>query len=601
MSDTPAKLAPPEKIIPALVHHYSLEQPEGAVSDTGQLVQLLRKLPGMSTTDDLDPVEAQLKKHAPGSVFSREDIALVKFVDESTTDLLRQTDLDFKIESYIRDITPHIAALGLETNIHKVTEEDELFDLMDLIIDECIGWSEDLGVLGDQFIEKVDNVTSGFSSGRTNTHETIEGLRELFAKEEPLFAKLEKRLVDRELKSLAGKKGEYFAADLINKAMATRQVPLFIIFMIQGPWYEFVQDIFTHYGTRSKEWEHVGKLTDAMVRSLQPGQDSGKQIQLIDQVQKGIAAFSQSVKFETEELLESLADLDGEYDAIRAGEGSEPCDFEPIDLDEGIAASLQEASQEAVKQIEAIPLGQWFIYDDPKEADEKVARIRVILNWADTEQLLLTNHNRRKVVHMSYGEMINYLNAGVLRKLTPEHTACETFRVHLIESLRAVSNQNKKVKQVEVTEDKKAISKEYVEQRQAELEQAQAELEAEAERKRQRALVLREKAKKKEELALQTVKALKQNAWVSLPIMEGTLTPCKLVAIIGGSDKYIFANRAGIKVGEYTSFQLANMIITENSEILDTGAEFESALATVVSGLREDKDKSYDELTGDTE
>ena len=82
--------------------------------------------------------------------------------------------------------------------------------------------------------------------------------------------------------------------------------------------------------------------------------------------------------------------------------------------------------------------------------------------------------------------------------------------------------------------------------------------------------------------------------------MEGTLTPCKLVAIIAAADKYIFANRAGIKVAEYTSGQLAQMIVTENSEILDTGAEFESVLSQVVTGLRADKNKSFDELTGNT-
>ena len=38
-------------------------------------------------------------------------------------------------------------------------------------------------------------------------------------------------------------------------------------------------------------------------------------------------------------------------------------------------------------------------------------------------------------------------------------------------------------------------------------------------------------------------------------------------------------------------------MVTENSEILDTGAEFESALANIVSGLREDRECSYDELT----
>ena len=81
----------------------------------------------------------------------------------------------------------------------------------------------------------------------------------------------------------------------------------------------------------------------------------------------------------------------------------------------------------------------------------------------------------------------------------------------------------------------------------------------------------------------------------------GPLTPCKLVAIIPANKTYIFANRAGLKVAEYTASQLAHMIVTENSEILDTGAEFESALATVVTGLREDKNKSFDELTGGAE
>jgi len=96
------------------------------------------------------------------------------------------------------------------------------------------------------------------------------------------------------------------------------------------------------------------------------------------------------------------------------------------------------------------------------------------------------------------------------------------------------------------------------------------------------------------------VKALRQDAWVKLPVIEGTVMPCKLVAIIPATETYIFANRAGLKVAEYTASQLAHMIVTENSEILDTGAEFESAMATVVSGLRDDKNKSYDELTGDS-
>ena len=131
--------------------------------------------------------------------------------------------------------------------------------------------------------------------------------------------------------------------------------------------------------------------------------------------------------------------------------------------------------------------------------------------------------------------------------------------------------------------------------------EALAESKKRAKIKHKRAMILRQKAIKKLEIATQAVTSLNVDAWVKLPIMEGTLTPCKLVAIIPGADKYIFANRAGIKVADYTSGQLSHMIVTENSEILDTGAEFESVLESVVSGLREDRNKSYEELTGDNE
>mgnify|MGYP000211325120 FL=1 len=59
----------------------------------------------------------------------------------------------------------------------------------------------------------------------------------------------------------------------------------------------------------------------------------------------------------------------------------------------------------------------------------------------------------------------------------------------------------------------------------------------------------------------------------------------------------MFTNRKGLKVGQFTKGQLVHMLIAENSEILDTGAEFENVLSFIVSSLRDDKNKSFDELT----
>jgi hypothetical protein len=63
VADKSPDLAPPEKILPALIHHYSLENPAGSVSDTARLIDLLQKLPSLSAEDHLDTLAAQLKIH----------------------------------------------------------------------------------------------------------------------------------------------------------------------------------------------------------------------------------------------------------------------------------------------------------------------------------------------------------------------------------------------------------------------------------------------------------------------------------------------------------------------------------------------------------
>lgn len=593
-------MTPPEKILPALVHHYTPTEP-GAQMDTRALIQLLGKLPSLTPEDNIDTIAALLTRHEPGASFSKEDQAVISFIDDATTEVLKQTDLDFKIESFIRDVAPHLAALALSDNINTVTQPHALFNYIDLVIEECLGWSEDLGILGQQYIEKLETAISGFTSGRLTVDEVSEQLKKVIRKEEPLFKKLEARLCDRALNVLSGKKAQFFSAEVLNKQMTGQKLPLFIIFMMQGPWYEFMQQVYVHYGEKSKEWDNVQKIGEAMIWSLQPGREGKKLAQVMQSVPTSIATLCEKAPFETEHVTSALADLHGEYDAIRAGEASDPCDFELLETDDDMAAAMQEAARDAVAEIRSIETGQWYLYDDPKEPDEKVARIKLILNWQETEHLLLTNHNRRKVVHMSYGEMINHLRSGVLKKLNPNHSAVETFRAHLMSVLTAVSDQNKKEKKIEEQKKRRAESRQYTSQRKETLVQELALLEKRAERKKQRALVLRHKAEKKQAVAESTVKSLRQDAWVKLPVMEGTLMPCKLVAIIPANETYIFANRAGLKVAEYTASQLAHMIVTENSEILDTGAEFESALATVVSGLRADKNKSYDELTGDSD
>ncbi|MEX0943766.1 MAG: DUF1631 family protein [Pseudomonadales bacterium] len=590
----------PESLNAALKGFYTPPKPGGSVVSGTDLIALLETLPALSVGEHVDPILVQMQKHHRGTSFLPEDHALLAFVDDSIGQILHQTDLDFKLESFVRDLAPFIAATALRDGVKAITQEQPVYNVIDTLMRECIGWSEDLGILGDQFMEKIEVPVRLLIKGKSSVAECQAELGKFFGKEAPIFAKMEERLCASELDVLAGQKGKYFAAELLNQKMAGKGLPLFIIFMLQGSWYEFLQKVFVTYGLKSQEWSSISKLTEALIWCLQAQKDQEKHQALMASLPEQVKAFCAKLSFDTAPYESCMADVEAEFDLIREGNPSDPCDFELMEVDTSAVDGNREIDREVLKQIERFKEGQWFLYDDKQESSEKIARIKLILNWHDTERLLFTNHNRRKVLHMSYAELAGYISSETVSLLSPRAPAHEITHAHLLTVIKGIQQQKKIEVGVEEEVERKQVSQQFLTKRKEALKQALEAHREEARVKQERAMVLRQKAARKLEAATEAVKALNLDAWVKLPIMEGTLTPCRLVAIIPASDKYIFANRGGIKVAEYTGGQLSHMIVTENSEILDTGAEFQSVLASVVTGLREDKGKSYEELTGDT-
>ncbi|MDZ7684544.1 MAG: DUF1631 family protein [Gammaproteobacteria bacterium] len=266
----------PENITAALKGFYTPPKPSGRVLEGTALVEMLRTLPSLATEDHVDPIAVQVQKCHRGSSFQPADHAVIAFVDDAITQVLRQTDLDFKIEAFVRSLAPLIAITAIEEGPRAITQRQPILDLVDTLITECVGWSEDLGILGDQFMEKVDLIMRTLIKGRSTVEECHAELNELFAKEHSVHEKMEQRLCDSELGELIGQKGKYYAAMLLNQQMANKPLPLFIIFMLQGSWYDFLRAVFVHYGQKSPEWKQATRLTQRLVWSLRVQDDKEK-------------------------------------------------------------------------------------------------------------------------------------------------------------------------------------------------------------------------------------------------------------------------------------------------------------------------------------
>ncbi|MGK0499668.1 MAG: hypothetical protein ACJAYG_001310 [Oceanicoccus sp.] len=88
---------------------------------------------------------------------------------------------------------------------------------------------------------------------------------------------------------------------------------------------------------------------------------------------------------------------------------------------------------------------------------------------------------------------------------------------------------------------------------------------------------------------LAKVDAMSMGHWVELHQQGEKKFRCRLAAVIKSAGKYIFVNRTGMKVAEYSRVSLALAIKQRQITTLDEGLLFDRALESVIGNLREMK------------
>jgi hypothetical protein len=94
---------------------------------------------------------------------------------------------------------------------------------------------------------------------------------------------------------------------------------------------------------------------------------------------------------------------------------------------------------------------------------------------------------------------------------------------------------------------------------------------------------------KPDEDALQAIDAIHVGSWVELTEADDHKVRCKLAAVIKAAGRYIFVNRAGMKVLEKSRESLAVDLSQGRLRILDDALLFDRALESVIGNLRKFK------------
>jgi hypothetical protein len=541
-----------------------------------------------------------------------DDRAVVISVDDCNKMVFRLSDLEQEIDNCLHRIVPELASQLLHNPVLPISPPQfSILRILDLIVAATVGWSNDLGRSGTQLLAKVEDVVDTICSGDADYKLLVNDLQEYLDKEQKRVLKLEQRLTSSETGLLRSQRSKLQAAQMINKHTLDKSLTASIEEFLKGPWYDSIQLLLLNNGFDSDEWSRADKLTETVVWTYQPIGDENKQddtqrlYRIVENLPNELRELLVALERTSEAANTQIEAIEAELVQIVSGQDLELIDSSPMPLDDEVFNQSTSVSRILLRKVAALEPGQWFTFEE----DNVCIRIKLVLMLDDVKQLLFTNRNGMKALQKSFDEMAYYLSSGIVKPLNHEDVFTSAYTNYYNGILSGYQDRVERASAEQEQADQETAAKEAAKQKAITEAKALAAAKEEAERIRQqeekeaRLERARNEASKEENIErvkdlTVVVHALNIGALLKLPNNEGVLEDCKLAVRIATADKMIFVSPSGMKIGDYNTEQLVQLLVAGEGEIQEGGVEFEDTLAQVVTKLRNDRNKSYDDLTG---
>lgn len=595
-------------MIGALKHRYIKSKGPGGATPKDELLKFLRNV----TDEDIEETAnliAIIAKSNPAWILSDEDKSILNSVDDCAKLIFNLIDIEAEIDQQLRTVIPEVACQLLSNPALPLDLPDySVLEIIDLLVSACVGWVPELGRSGEQFYKKVGEVIAEIKSSKEDYKVIEADLRAFLGKEQKRTNKVEERLVASETGLLLSKKCRIKTAEMINMEMVGKRLTSPIVKFLQGPWYDSLQLLALTKGLDSPQWARAVKMTATIIWTFQPTElddvvaiENEKQhlYRTIEQIPEKIRKLLVALEHKAEIAEEALQIIEREHIRVMSGLVLVPSKFIPIDTGEALSSQKTSVSRVLLRKVNNLQPGQWFTFEE----EGKAVRIKLVLKLEDTKHVVFTNRNGMKALEKSFDELAYYLSAGVITPLNQDDIFTSTFASYYHGLLASFKRQPARESDREDASKIAARDKEIAEHAtRARKKEAALRAQQEKAKKARLAHARRETSKDehrdKVKSLTETVQALNIGAWLKLPDEAGVIEECRLAVKVARLDKMIFVDRAGLIIGEYETEELVQLLVVGEGEIEDPEIEVKDTLAEVVKKLRQDRDKSYDELTG---
>jgi len=598
------------QVVEALKHRYVGEESSATNISSEDLAVFVRSFPADQIPADHSILEA-IALSKTDWILSGSDVAILHSVRDCMTIIFKLVNLDEAVLDRIGVVTPVLAAALIKQPALPLTNTPySIFSILDLLLTATIGWSSDQGRAGENLLTQVTAVIDELLKEEADYQSIETDLCAFLDKEQSRIKKLEERLSASESGKLRSQRARIVAAEMINACIEGTKLTKSIIQFLKGPWNESMQLLAVTKGLGGEDWIRASKLTETIIWTYQPitGEDEQKTAaerqrlyRIIEHLPAEIHDLLLTLEHSGEDSEAALGELEDDRVAIVSGQELEYVEFSPIEVDGNSVSQRTSVSRILLRKVSNLEPGQWFTFNE----NEKSTRIKLVLKLEDVKQLLFTNRNGMKALEKNYDDMAYLMSSGVIKLLNHEAIFSSTFATFFQGLIDEHQRKLKLAEQADEQKAQKAAAREEAVQKAEELARARKEAEAirmeeEKEIRLKNAMIEAAKAENQEKVAefTEQVNNLNVGAWLKLPAADGRLEECKLAVKVAVSDKLIFVSRTGEKIGDYSTEQLITLLVAGEGEINDSGVEFEDTLVQVVTKLRQDRDKSYDDLTG---
>ena len=415
----------------------------------------------------------------------------------------------------------------------------------------CLGWQESADdsqrrdSLYSKMEETVRAVLTEFDTDMSIFERLLVDFRSYLDKEKRRAQILEQRTIDAEDGKAKSERARAQVDAELNRICGNRELPHAVTKLLREAWANVMFITSLKQGVESDEWRNASATAQQLVWSVTAVMDKDNRQrllklvpELLQKLRTGLESISFS-PFETTNLFKQLevvhlARLRGEPKPVAA-------ETVPTVSEAELAIKAQElaAKNASVKaaMVEAQQKAQLA-------ANAEAAKLKQVASDATKEKPVVSIVSEPETVQVEQPAV------------PQENVVAATPVIQVIaESIKPVEVDNESAVESIVTKEDEPVA-----------QSIQAD---------------------PQHLAL--VNNITQGTWFEMQGEAGEKYRCRLAAIIRSVGKYIFVNRAGMKVAEESRESLAIALQTKRLTILDDGMLFDRALEAVIGTLREQR------------